>query len=70
MNTLRLRFADEAAAFAALNGMADRGVTIDIVGEIPGRVGWHVNLRGESEADRAALVAYVVAPAQPYRVFA
>jgi hypothetical protein len=70
METIYLRFPDEATALAALDGMADRGVTVDIIGEIPGRTGWHVNLRGEGEDDRAALAACVVTPAAPYRVFA
>jgi hypothetical protein len=70
MMTLHLRFPDEATALSALDGMTDRGVTVDIIGEIPETAGWHVNLRGESDEDRAALAAYVVNPPEPYRVFA
>jgi hypothetical protein len=48
-------------------------VRMHVVGEIPERTGWHVNLlfiEGPSELILAALSLNIVDPAQPYCVWA
>lgn len=59
-----LRFASESEALSAL---ADYEGAIDIIGEIPGDTGWHVNVRGEEAPE---LEQHAVAVATPYRVWA
>jgi hypothetical protein len=84
MLDLYLRATDEAEMNAALidAGLAMElddtfgpapGVSLDIIGAIPERDGYHVNVRcgGLTEAQEAALEGLVIAPpAQPYRVWA
>lgn len=59
-----LKFADEASASEALEGYIG---SIDIIGEIEGTTGWHVNTRGPMTE---ALKAFAVVPANPIRVWA
>ena len=61
---LFLKFADEAEASAALEGYEG---SIDIIGEIDGVTGWHVNTRGPITE---ALQAFAVIPTNPRRVWA
>lgn len=80
-----LRFPDEASSFAVAQALDAVAVTedgarlvrfthryaIDVVGEIEGAEGWHVNFRildGSALPD--TLLPYVVSPAEPMRVWA
>ena len=60
---LLLKFASEAEAIDVL--AAYEGLT-DIIGEIEGAMGWHVNVRGPK---LPKLLAYVVEAATPFRVW-
>lgn len=64
LGDLYLKFADEASASEALEGYAG---SIDIIGEIEGTTGWHVNTRGPMTE---AMKQYVVIPTNPRRVWA
>lgn len=84
MTDLYLKAATEAAMNAVLidAGLAydDDGVltpasdvSLDVIGRIPEKTGWHVNVRTpslteEQEAEIEAL--HIVPPEQPYRVWA
>ena len=84
MKDLCLRFTDEAAMLSALRSVCEAhtidGVeqiadsekyALDIVGEIPGRSGFHANLRVmDDDMDVSSLDPYVVFPANPVRVWA
>lgn len=59
-----LRFPDKESADDLL---ADYEGSIDIIGEIPGTTGWHVNTRGPMTE---ALQAYAVQVDSPVRVWA
>ena len=63
---LFLKFPDEASASQALEGYAG---SVDIIGEIEGVDGWHVNTRGEMPLE---LEAFSVnpEPTTPIRVWA
>lgn len=61
---LYLKFADEASASEALEGYTG---SIDIIGEIEGTTGWHVNTRGPMSE---TLKQYSVVPEHPVRVWA
>jgi len=86
MKDLYLRFADESEAHAVLTpfGLAyvggseallfttrQGGIDLDVIGEIPGRSGFHANLRVmDDDMDVSSLDPYVVNPANPVRVWA
>ena len=61
-----LRFPDKDTADAVLQ---DYTGSIDIIGEIDGATGWHVNTRGEV-TDEMANYALDPAPTTPYRIWA
>lgn len=61
---LYLKFPNEAAAVAALEGYEG---CIDIIGEIDGVTGWHVNTRGPKPA---ILLTFAVDVRTPFRVWA
>jgi hypothetical protein len=84
MIDLYLRFADEAAAIAAVPS-PDEQLLVDIVGivSVPTeqrtaegdqvmrqRRGWHVNIRCTDDRDLSALDPFIVTPEQPARVWA
>lgn len=60
---LYLKFPDEATASQVLEGYAG---SIDIIGEIEGVTGWHVNTRGPITLE---LEAFSVIPTHPRRVW-
>jgi hypothetical protein len=67
----------EKAMTAALTGLINdgghpvAGVTLDLVGEIEGATGYHVNLRLTEDIDTSALLEYIIdTPTTPYRVWA
>jgi hypothetical protein len=71
-----LRFPDEATGMAALTDYrteddtwftASHSHALDVIGEIPNVVGWHVNFIGDIPTDWNQ---YSVSPEQPVRVFA
>ena len=64
MEDLYLRFPDKETADDLL---ADYEGSIDIIGEIEGVTGWHVNTRGPAPDE---LKAYDTAPSTPYRIWA
>ena len=85
MTDFCLKFPDEATSFAAaqeLDAVVEtedgprlarftHRYAIDVIGEIPGETGWHVNLRivdGSPLPDE--LAPFVVTPTNPYRVWA
>lgn len=82
MIDLYLRFDDREQALAALHplGMVhdDDMITTSShdyalceVGEIPGRDGWHINLRVVNPAfDVSALQLFCVQPREPFRIWA
>ena len=63
---LYLKFANEEEANAVLEGYPG---SIDVIGEIEGATGWHVNTRGQMLLD---LMAFAVnpEPTTPMRVWA
>lgn len=63
---LFLRFPDEASASQALEGYVG---SVDIIGEIEGATGWHVNTRGEMPLELAAF-SVNPEPTTPIRVWA
>lgn len=62
-----LKFVDEAEYLDA-RGDAVLTCDLDVIGEIPDAVGFHVNARGELPEMLAAFE--IDAPSTPYRVFA
>jgi hypothetical protein len=77
MIDLYLMAATEKAMTAALTGLINdeghpvAGVTLDLVGEIEGATGYHVNLRLTEDIDTSALLGYIIdTPTTPYRVWA
>lgn len=67
-----LKFPDEETAQAAVfDGFNPRYTAVDMVGEIAGVSGWHVNMRVRPDEDASALDAYKIpTPNNPKRVFA
>jgi hypothetical protein len=61
---LCLKFADEAQSLEVLEGYEG---SIDVIGEIDGITGWHVNTRGPMPDE---FIPYSVIPKQPLRVWA
>lgn len=85
MSDFSLRFPDEPTAFAAAQALDAVAMTengprlvrfthryaIDVIGEIPETIGWHVNFRILDGTDLPEdLQQYVVYPENPYRVWA
>lgn len=85
MSDFCLRFPDEPTAFAAAQALdavvqTEDGprlvrfthrYAIDVIGEIPETIGWHVNFRILDGTDLPEdLQQYVVYPENPYRVWA
>lgn len=73
-----LRFPDEATAIAALDAAnlltedgdpitASHSHALDVIGEIPEMIGWHINYVGDLFSDWQD---FIVTPEQPVRVFA
>ena len=80
-----LRFEGEGASFAVAQALDAVAMTedgprlvrfthryaLDVIGELAGEVGWHVNLRVLDGSELPSdLAQYVVNPAQPARVWA
>lgn len=85
MSDFCLRFPDEQTAFAAAQALDAVAMTedgprlvrfthryaIDVIGEIPETIGWHVNFRILDGTDLPdSLLPYVITVDQPVRVWA
>ena len=59
-----LKFKTETEATVILDGYES---SVDIIGEIPNAIGWHVNVRGP---ENAKLEKFMIEVATPYRIWA
>ena len=73
MTSIFLRFPSETVAVSCMKGWysqgwsAPNGMSIDVIGTIPGAVGFHINVIGELPEKAKG---FAVEPKNPYRVFA